>query len=105
MLVSRAGRGRSARDKMMEAHARPGRSTQKDGKPITMAAEAYARLEEMIILGELKPETRLSELSLAQDLGIGRTPIREALQKLRENNLVEILPRAGVFVTRMDIRS
>lgn len=78
---------------------------QAQDSPKTMAAEAYARLEEMIILGQLTPDTRLSEQSLAQALGLGRTPIREALQKLRENQLVEILPRSGVFVARMDFRS
>ncbi|MCZ0738033.1 GntR family transcriptional regulator [Phreatobacter sp. AB_2022a] len=72
---------------------------------MTMAAEAYARLEEMIILGKLTPDVRLSEQMLAQILGLGRTPIREALQKLRENHLVDILPRSGVFVTRVDFRS
>jgi DNA-binding GntR family transcriptional regulator len=70
----------------------------------TLAAEAYRRLEEMIILGDLKPGLRLSEQMLAQTLDIGRTPIREALQKLRENNLVDILPRSGVFVTEVDFR-
>ena len=69
---------------MAEARVTTGRGLQKDGKPMTMAAEAYARLEEMIILGDLRPDTRLSEQMLSQELGIGRTPIREALQKLRE---------------------
>ncbi|MGL4285670.1 MAG: GntR family transcriptional regulator [Phreatobacter sp.] len=77
----------------------------KAASPKTMAAEAYARLEEMIILGKLTPDTRLSEQMLSQALGLGRTPIREALQKLRENHLVDILPRSGVFVTRVDFRS
>ncbi|MBN9467215.1 MAG: GntR family transcriptional regulator [Bosea sp.] len=70
----------------------------------TLAVEAYRRLEEMIILGELRPGTRLSEQTLAQALALGRTPIREALQRLRENNLVDILPRSGVFVTDVDFR-
>ncbi|MGF7159562.1 DNA-binding GntR family transcriptional regulator [Rhodoligotrophos appendicifer] len=74
-------------------------------KAPSMANEAYARLEEMIILGKLSPDTRLSEQMLAQALGLGRTPIREALQMLRANHLVEIHPRAGVFVTRLDFRS
>lgn len=90
---------------MTTPRARTAQAASRDGRPLTLAAEAYARLEEMIILGRLRPDTRLSEQSLAQELGIGRTPIREALQKLRENNLVEIIPRAGVFVTRMDVRS
>lgn len=75
-----------------------------EGRDSTLAAEAYRRLEEMIILGELRPRTRLSEQMLAQALSLGRTPIREALQRLRENNLVDILPRSGVFVTDVDFR-
>lgn len=70
----------------------------------TMARIAYDRLEEMIILGQLEPRTRLSEHILSQALSLGRTPIREALQKLRENHLVEIRARSGVFVTEVDFR-
>jgi DNA-binding GntR family transcriptional regulator len=70
----------------------------------TMACIAYERLEEMIILGQLEPRTRLSEHMLSQALSLGRTPIREALQKLRENHLVEIRARSGVFVTEVNFR-
>lgn len=69
-----------------------------------MAVDAYERLESMIILDKLQPGVRLSEKALSQNLGLGRTPIREALQKLRENQLVEIIPRLGVFVTKLDFR-
>ena len=90
---------------MSKSKTRQGSGERKRLKAPTLANEAYARLEEMIILGKLSPDTRLSEQMLAQALGIGRTPIREALQKLKANHLVEIQPRAGVFVSRMDFRS
>lgn len=57
----------------------------------------------MIVRLELAPGSVLNESALMVELGIGRTPIREALQRLRRDELVTILPRRGVFVTSLDI--
>lgn len=57
----------------------------------------------MIVRLELAPGLVLNESALMDELGIGRTPIREALQRLRRDELVTILPRRGVFVTSLDI--
>lgn len=57
----------------------------------------------MIVRLELAPGSVLNESDLINRLGIGRTPIREALQQLRRDELVTILPRRGVFVTTLDI--
>ncbi len=57
----------------------------------------------MIVRLELAPGSVLNESHLIDELGIGRTPIREALQRLRRDELVTILPRRGVFVTSFDI--
>ena len=57
----------------------------------------------MIVRLELAPGSVLNESELMDDLGLGRTPIREALQRLRRDELVTILPRRGVFVTSIDI--
>src|SRR6185437_17135930 len=62
----------------------------------TLTERAYRQIEELIVTLELAPETILSEQSLAQRLGIGRTPIREALQRLARDGLVVILPRRGI---------
>ena len=43
---------------------------------------------------------RLDERSLAEDLGVSRTPIREALSRLAQEGLVEMIPRKGTFVAR-----
>ena len=51
----------------------------------------------------MAPGSVLNESALMTELGIGRTPIREALQRLRRDELVTILPRRGVFVTTLDI--
>jgi len=70
---------------------------------LTLAEQAYRRIEEMIITLHLAPGTVLSEMGLSESLGIGRTPIREALQRLAGEGLVAILPKRGVFVTETNI--
>jgi len=70
----------------------------------TLTEEAYRRLEEMIVTLELAPGSVVSEAILGRQLGIGTTPIREALQRLSREHLVQILPRRGVVVTALDLR-
>jgi DNA-binding GntR family transcriptional regulator len=72
---------------------------------VTLTEKAYAQIEELIVTLQLPPGTVLSELVLADRLGIGRTPIREALQRLSRDGLVNILPRRGVLVSEIDLRS
>ena len=72
---------------------------------VTLTEKAYAQIEELIVTLQLPPGTVLSELVLADRLGIGRTPIREALQRLSRDGLVNILPRRGVLVSDIDLRS
>lgn len=70
----------------------------------SLSDRAYKRLEEMIVTLQLGPGTVLTEASLAELLGIGRTPIREALQRLAREGLVLILPRRGILVSEINIR-
>ena len=56
-------------------------------------------LREAIVSAKLKPGLRLSENELAGELGVSRTPVREALQRLRDERLVAIVPQLGTFVT------
>lgn len=65
--------------------------------------EAYRRIEEMIVTLELAPGSVVSEAMLSNLIGIGHTPIREALQRLSREYLVQILPRRGVIVTGIDV--
>ncbi len=67
-------------------------------KKLTLAEQAYHRLEEMIITAELPPNTVVSLVSLSKQLGIGRTPIQEAAKRLAGDFLVEIIPRKGLRV-------
>lgn len=55
-------------------------------------------LTEKIISGDLRPGERIMEAHLAKKLGVSRAPIREALQVLRKNRLVELVPRQGAKV-------
>lgn len=57
----------------------------------------------MIVRLERRPGDVLNEADLMRVIGLGRTPIREALQRLRRDELVTILPRRGVFVTAFDV--
>ncbi len=73
-------------------------------KPETLTEQAYNRLEEMIVTLALAPGEVLSEQVLSAELGIGRTPIREALQRLAREGLVLVLPRKAIIVTETDPR-
>jgi DNA-binding GntR family transcriptional regulator len=76
----------------------------RQARPDTLTEQAYRQLEERIVTLQLKPGEFLSEYALAEGLGIGRTPIREALQRLAREGLVTILPRKGVLVSETDPR-
>jgi DNA-binding GntR family transcriptional regulator len=75
------------------------------GGDSSLTEKAYRELEEQIVTLRLPPGQVLSEAGLAKYLDIGRTPIREALQKLAREGLVTILPRRGVIVSEINIRS
>jgi DNA-binding GntR family transcriptional regulator len=70
----------------------------------TLTDRAYRELEEMIVTLQLSPGTVLSEQALAVRLKIGRTPIREALQRLARDGLVVIMPRRGIMVSEINLR-
>src|SRR4051812_2280005 len=62
---------------------------------------AYDRLRAAIVTADLEPGRQLSETELAGRLGISRTPVREALVRLRDDRLVEVVPQLGTFVARI----
>ena len=66
-----------------------------------LADKAYRELEELIITLKLRPGSILSEPDLCDSLGIGRTPVREALQKLAAERLVTIQPRRAMIVSEV----
>ena len=72
-------------------------------KKSSLADKAYLLIEEMIVTLKLAPGAVISESELIQKTGIGRTPIREALQRLSTDRLVIIIPRKGLAVTNINI--
>jgi DNA-binding GntR family transcriptional regulator len=68
----------------------------------SLTERAYRALEEQIVTLEIAPGDTVSETWLSKRLGIGRTPIREALQRLARERLVQILPRRGIVVSAVD---
>jgi DNA-binding GntR family transcriptional regulator len=76
----------------------------RDNEP-SLGERAYSTLEEMIVTLKLRPGASVSEAQLSEVLGIGRTPIREALQRLARERLVTILPRRGIIVSEINVKS
>ncbi|HZQ12121.1 MAG TPA: GntR family transcriptional regulator [Pseudolabrys sp.] len=71
----------------------------------TLTERAYRALEEQIVTLRLRPGQVLSEQMLSATFKIGRTPIREALQRLAREGLVAILPRKGILVSDINPRN
>ncbi len=71
----------------------------------SLAQEAYGLIRSMIITLKLEPGAPVSEVFLMEKLNFGRTPIREALRLLANEKLVDVYPRRGVFVARVDVKN
>jgi len=74
------------------------------GDGASLADQAYIAIRALIVSLELAPGDPIREPDLTAQLGIGRTPIREALRRLALERLVEVYPRRGMFVTTVDVR-
>lgn len=69
------------------------------------ADQAFLQIERLIVLQELAPGSLVSEKQLMELTGLGRTPVREALQRLARERLVEIHPNRGVLVPAASIEA
>jgi DNA-binding GntR family transcriptional regulator len=74
------------------------------GDGASLADRAYFAIRGLIVSLELAPGDPIREPDLTAQLGIGRTPVREALRRLALERLVEVYPRRGMFVTTVDVR-
>ena len=74
-----------------------------NGEATSLADRAYVQLREEIITAALAPGTLLREEQITGRLGLGRTPVREAIQRLRREGYVTILPRRGTLVSEISI--
>jgi DNA-binding GntR family transcriptional regulator len=73
--------------------------------PHSQSDQAYYAIRELVVTLELAPGSLVSESDLMARLGLGRTPVREALRTLARENLIEVYPRRGMFVTGVDVRA
>ncbi|NLJ23995.1 MAG: GntR family transcriptional regulator [Firmicutes bacterium] len=64
----------------------------------------FEALREAVIAGQLRPGERLMEVQLAEELGVSRTPVREAIRKLELEGFVIMVPRKGAYVSDMSIK-
>ena len=69
----------------------------------SLADKAYVAIRDRLIMLAINPGDPIDDDALAQDLGVGRTPVREALKRLEVDRLVVSYPRRGTFATGMDI--
>lgn len=68
-----------------------------------LADRAYGQLRDRIVTLAIPPGAPINEESLGRELGIGRTPVREAIKRLALENLVAVYPRRGTFATEINI--
>lgn len=64
----------------------------------------FAAMREAILSGKLKPGERLMEVQLAEEMGVSRTPVREAIRKLELEGLVVMVPRKGAYVAGLTLK-
>jgi len=64
----------------------------------------FETIREAIISGDLKPGERLMEVQLAEELGVSRTPVREAIRKLELEGFLIMLPRKGAYVAEISLK-
>jgi GntR family transcriptional regulator, rspAB operon transcriptional repressor len=71
--------------------------------PASLSERAYHEIRRMIVRLELAPGAVIRDDELQATLGVGRTPIREALQRLERDQFVTVVPRRGMFVSGVDV--
>lgn len=64
----------------------------------------YEELKMQILTGKIVPGTRMMEVELAEDMGVSRTPIREAIRKLEKEGLITIEPRRGAYASQISVK-
>ena len=72
--------------------------------PLNVAERIRLQIEESINGGVLLPGDALDENAIAEQFGVSRTPVREAVLHLSSQGLVKVVPRSGIFVARMSIK-
>lgn len=73
-------------------------------KSPSASERAYIAIERLLVTGHIAPRSIVNEMEICKSLGLGRTPVRLALQRLADHGLLEIIPRRGMFVTEVDFQ-
>ena len=76
----------------------PGKADKGQNRNSSLTQKAYEDLKERIIVGYFLAGQYLKEGDISDQLGYGRTPVHQALQRLQAENLVEVVPRKGVII-------
>lgn len=63
----------------------------------------YEELKRQLLVGEISPGTRMMEIELAEDMGVSRTPVREAIRKLEKEGLVTMEARRGAYASEVSV--
>jgi DNA-binding GntR family transcriptional regulator len=74
-----------------------------DASTVSNADRAYEVIRERLVMLDIRPGEPVNDDRLAADLGLGRTPVREALKRLEQERLVVAYPRRGTFATAVDM--
>ncbi|MGP4049946.1 GntR family transcriptional regulator [Streptomyces sp. 2A115] len=78
-------------------------ATEPGGEELSLAERAYRAIRDRLVMLEIRPGAPINEDQLAQSLGVGRTPVREALKRLQYERLIATYPRRGTFATEVNI--
>jgi DNA-binding GntR family transcriptional regulator len=71
--------------------------------PLSMSERAYRDIRDRLVMLEIRPGAPINDQQLSDELGVGRTPVREALKRLENERLVIAYPRRGTFATEVNI--
>lgn len=74
-----------------------------DAMTVSLASQAYQQIKDRLIMLDIRPGEPINDLALAAELGVGRTPVREALKRLETDHLVVSYARRGTFATVVDV--
>jgi DNA-binding GntR family transcriptional regulator len=73
-----------------------------DNRQPSLAEQAYEVLEHLLVTLQLPPGAIVSEAQLNERVGLGRTPVREAMQRLAQQDLIHVMPRKGLLIKPVD---
>ena len=71
----------------------------------SLRESVYSKIKKKILIGEMKPGTRIVEVTLAESLGVSRTPVRESIRQLEKEGMVTVIePRRGSYVSDVSVK-